>query len=375
MTILRQLALAIQNDFYKGKVIVVLGARQVGKSTLLRALPACDAQQALWLDGENADVQLLLKNANSERLKQLAGPHKVVVIDEAQKIEHIGSILKLFADYCPAIQVLASGSSAFELRNSLNEPLTGRKFEHKLFPLSFSEMVQHTDLLQETRQLPQRLVYGYYPEIVSYPLNAERLLRLLSESYLYKDIFLYKGIKKPEKMLELLKLLAWQIGSEVNYNELSRNLKIDNQTVESYIQMLEQAFVIYKLPAYHRNHRTELKKSKKIYFNDLGIRNALINDFRPAEIRNDVGALFENFLVNEMRKQNEYKQIHANFYFWRNIDQREVDLIIEKNNALQAMEIKWNPSAKVRLTKSFTHLYGAIEFTSIHRENFFEHIL
>jgi predicted AAA+ superfamily ATPase len=375
MEIVRELRDHVENDFFKGKIIVLLGARQVGKTTLIRMLPSCDAHSTLWLDGENADVQQLLKNANIERLKQITVGYKVVVIDEAQKIENIGSVLKLFADYSKDIQVVASGSSAFELRNSLNEPLTGRKFEYKLFPISFSEMVRHSDLLQEIRQLPQRLLYGYYPEIVSQPQDAERLLRFLSDSYLYKDIFLFRGIKKPEKMLELLKLLAWQIGSEVNYNELSNTLKIDHQTVESYIAMLEQVFVIYKLPAYHNNHRTELKKSKKIYFNDLGIRNALINDFRPVEVRNDTGAMFENFIINELRKRNEYRQIFANFYFWRNIEQREIDLIIEKNNRLQAIEIKWSETKKVKLTKSFSNLYGETDFKVIDRENFFEEIV
>lgn len=374
MPITRQIENLIERDFFKGKIILLLGARQVGKSTLIKMLPICASNPTLWLDGENADVHQLLKNTNSERLKQLVGHHKVLVIDEAQKIENIGSILKLFADYIKGIQVIASGSSAFELRNSLNEPLTGRKFEFSLFPLSFSEMVRHTNLLQEIRQLPNRLVYGYYPEIVTHPQDAERLLKFLSDSYLYKDIFLFKGIKKPEKMLDLLKLLAWQIGSEVNYNELSNTLKIDNQTVESYIEMLEQVFVIYKLPAYHNNHRTELKKSKKIYFNDLGIRNALINDFRPIEIRNDAGPLFENFVINELRKQNEYNQVYANFYFWRNTEQREIDLIIEKNSVLQTIEIKWNPTQKVKLTKSFTNIYGETHFKFIHRENFFEEI-
>jgi len=374
MSVEREISSSIEKDFFKGKIIVILGARQVGKSTLIKMLPACNSNKTLWLDGENADVQQLLKNINSERLKQIAGNHRIVVIDEAQKIEGIGSILKLFADYCKDIQVVASGSSAFELRNSLNEPLTGRKFELALFPFSFQEMVQHTSLLEELRQLPQRLIYGYYPEIVTHPHEAERRLRFLSESYLYKDIFLFKGLKKPEKMLELLKLLAWQIGSEVNYNELSKNLKLDNQTVESYIEMLVQAFVIYKLPGYHSNHRTELKKSKKIYFNDLGIRNALINDFRPIEIRNDAGALFENFIINELRKQNEYKQIHANFYFWRNVDHREIDLILEKNGVLKTVEIKWNKSKTARLTKSFTNLYGETKFTVINRDNFFEEI-
>lgn len=372
MRIKRLIENTLERDFFKGKVIIILGARQVGKTTLIRMLPSCMEAHTLWMDGENADVQLLLQNANSERLKQLTGNKKVVVIDEAQKIDGIGSILKLFADYAKDIQVIASGSSAFELRNALNEPLTGRKFEYNLFPLSFSEMVQNGDILQEIRALPQRLIYGYYPEIVTNPIDAERLLRFLSDSYLYKDIFLFKGIKKPEKMLALLKLLAWQIGSEVNYNELSRILKIDNQTVESYIEMLEMAFVVYKLPAYHTNQRTELKKSKKIYFNDLGIRNALINDFRPIEIRNDAGVLFENYVINELRKQNEYQQIFANFYFWRNTEQREIDLIIAKNNHLQALEIKWNPNKTSRLTKSFINIYGETDYKVIHRENFFE---
>ena len=372
MSIQRQIESKIEKDLFKGKIIILLGARQVGKSTLIKMLPLCKKLNTLWLDGENADVGQLLKNANSERLKQITVNHQLVVIDEAQKIDNIGSILKLFADYHKEIQVIASGSSAFELRNTLNEPLTGRKFEYHLFPISFTEMVAHSNLLQEIRQLPQRLVYGYYPEIVTQANDAERLLRFLSESYLYKDIFLFKGIKKPEKMLELLRLLAWQIGSEVNANELSNHLKIDHQTVESYITMLEQAFVLHKLPAYHTNQRNELKKSKKIYFNDLGIRNALINDFRPIETRNDSGALFENFVINELLKQNEYKQIHANFYFWRNTDQREIDLVVQKNNQLHAFEIKWSPIKKMRLTKSFYNIYGEVIFTTIHRENFFE---
>lgn len=374
MPINRQIAGLIERDFFKGKVIVLLGARQVGKSTLIRMLPLCEQKKTLWLDGENADVHQLLKDANVDRLKQLTASNQIVVIDEAQKIDNIGSILKLFADYCKDIQVIASGSSAFELRNTLNEPLTGRKFEFKLFPLSFTEMRQETSLLEEIRQLPQRLVFGYYPEIVTHPEDAERRLRFLSDSYLYKDIFLFKGLKKPEKMLELLKLLAWQIGAEVNYNELSKTLKLDNQTIESYVLMLEQAFIVYKLPAYHSNHRTELKKTKKIYFNDLGIRNALINDFRPIEIRQDAGDLFENFVINEFRKQNEYRNIYANFYFWRNIDQREIDLVIEKNNRLETVEIKWNPLKKVRLTKSFTNIYGETPFNVVNRENYFDSI-
>ncbi len=372
--IARQIVKEIQKDCFKGKVILLLGARQVGKSTLIKMLSFDKEIETLWLDGENADVNLLLQNANSERLKQIAGNHRVIVIDEAQKINEIGSILKLFSDYHKEIQVIASGSSSFELRNSLNEPLTGRKFEFNLYPLSFQEMVNHTNLLLEIRQLPQRLRYGYYPEIVTGIGYEERSLKFLSESYLYKDIFLFKGIKKPEKILELLKLLAWQIGSEVNYNELSKTLKIDNQTIESYVNMLEQAFVIYKLNAYNTNQRKELKKSKKIYFNDLGIRNALINDFRPIEIRNDSGAIFENFVINEFRKQNEYQQVYANLYFWRTTDQKEIDLVIEKNGMLHTFEIKWNPNKKAVLTKSFSNIYPNYTFDVINNTNFFEFI-
>jgi predicted AAA+ superfamily ATPase len=375
MDVRRQLVPYIENDFFKGKIIVLLGARQVGKSTLIRMLPSCQSQKILWLDGENADVRQLLDHASSNRLKQISGGHTVVVIDEAQKVHEIGSVLKIFADYLPEIQVIASGSSAFELRNSLNEPLTGRKFEFHLYPFSFPEMVTQSNLMEEIRELPRRLVYGYYPEIVTHPQDAERLLRFLSDSYLYKDIFLFKGIKKPEKMLDLLRLLAWQVGSEVNTHQLSKSLKMDHQTIESYITMLEQAFVIYKLPAYHTNQPTELKKAKKIYFNDTGIRNAVINDFRPMEVRNDAGALFENYVVNELRKQNEYSQTFARFYFWRNVDQREIDLIVEKNNQLHLYEIKWNPEKKVRITKSFSNIYGEHELTGVHRNNFDEIIL
>ncbi|MBM3404926.1 MAG: ATP-binding protein [Bacteroidetes bacterium] len=370
MYIQRQITSQIVDDFFKGKIIIILGARQVGKTTLLKSIVSKRTEPVLWLDGENADVQLLFQNMNSEKARHIAGNHKVLIIDEAQKIQSIGTVLKMYSDYHSDIQVVASGSSAFELRNVLNEPLTGRKFEYHLFPLSFEEMVQATDLLQEQRQLHQRLRYGYYPEIVTKTEDNERLLRFLAESYLYKDIFLFKGIKKPEKMLDLLKLLAWQLGSEVNYHELSQILKIDNQTIESYIAMLEQAFVVYKLAAYHTNHRNELKKSKKIYFNDLGIRNALINDFRPVELRSDAGGLFENHMINEIRKQNIYQRYYANIHFWRNTEQREIDLILEKDNHLHLYEFKWNPLKTPRLPISFSNNYSNFTYTVVNQDNF-----
>lgn len=370
MYIERHIEKQMLDDFFKGKVILLLGARQVGKSTLIKVLSQKFEEPVLWMDGENADVQLMFEDMNTEKAKHIVGKHKILVIDEAQKIHNIGSVLKIYADYHKDIQVVASGSSAFELRNILNEPLTGRKFEYHLYPLSFNEMVATTDLLHEQRQLSQRMRFGCYPEVVVNVDDSERLLRFLSDSYLYKDVFLFKGIKKPEKMLELLKLLAWQLGCEINYNELSGILKLDNQTVESYIYLLEQAFVVYKLPSYHSNQRNELKKAKKFFFNDLGIRNALINDFRPVEIRTDVGGLFENYMINELRKLNTYKRFYANMYFWRTTDQQEVDLILEKNNHLHLFEFKWNPSKMAKLTKSFSNIYSDFTFHVINRENY-----
>ncbi len=370
MYIERNIEKQILDDFFKGKVIILLGARQVGKSTLIKNITKTFGEEVLWLDGENADVQLVFREMNSEKAKHIVGKHKILVIDEAQKIDNIGSILKIYADYHSEIQVIASGSSAFELRNLLNEPLTGRKFEYYLFPFSFSEMSNSNNILHEQRQLSQRLRYGSYPEVVLNYDDSERLLRFLSDSYLYKDIFLFKGIKKPEKMLELLKLLSWQIGSETNYNELSRILKLDNQTIESYIHLLEQAFVVFRISAFHTNQRSELKKTKKIYFNDLGIRNAIINDFRPIEIRNDIGALFENYMINEIRKLNYYNRIYANIYFWRSAEQKEVDLILEKNNYLHLFEFKWNPLKKVKLTKSFSNIYQNYSFNILNRDNY-----
>lgn len=372
--IIRELGISVSQDFFKGKAIVLLGARQVGKSTLLRQILKSE-DDVLWLDAENPDVHQIFAQATADRLKAFISTNRFLVIDEAQKVDQIGSKLKLLTDYLPEIQVIATGSSAFELRNQLNEPLTGRKYEHQLFPISFQEMVQHTSLLQEKRMLPHRLVFGYYPEVVSKPSEQERTLRLIADSYLYKDLLLYKGIRKPEKLFELLKALAWQLGNEVNYYELGNMISLKSETVEDYIHLLEQSFIIYRLPSYHTNQRTELKKAKKVYFNDLGIRNAIINDFKPFEVRQDQGALFENFVVNEFRKQNEYHQQFKKFYFWRTQNQQEVDLIAEKNGEIQAFEIKWNAKAKLKSTRAFSNQYPDCSVNFINSDNFFEFLV
>jgi uncharacterized protein len=364
----------IKQEFFQKKAIIILGARQVGKSTMLKNLFQ-NEENVLWLDAENPDVSLIFENATATRLESFFGKNKFVVIDEAQKINNIGSKLKLITDHIPNIQVIATGSSAFELRNQLNEPLTGRKFEHKLFPLSFLEMKDHIGLLEEIRMMPHRLVYGYYPEVVTTQNNEEKILRLLSDSYLYKDILLLKGIRKPEKMHELLKALAWQIGSEVNYNELGNLIGLKSETVEEYIHLLEQSFVIYRLNSFHTNQRNEIKKGKKVYFNDLGIRNAIINDFSPFETRNDKGNLFENYIINEIIKDSEYNERFEKFYFWRTQEQQEIDLIIEKNGQLKTIEIKWNPKVKAKLSKAFSNKYANHTFTVINSDNFFEYLM
>lgn len=372
--ITRTLTKTIQSKIHKGKAIILLGARQVGKSTLLHQALDNEAD-VLWLDAENADVAPLFLNPTSTRLKTIFGKFKIVVIDEAQKIDNIGSKLKLITDHLKDIQVIATGSSAFELRNKTNEPLTGRKWEYQLFPLSFAEMVEYTHLVEEKRQLPHRLVFGYYPEIVTSNDDLKTRLKSLADSYLYKDILMWEGIQKPDKLVLLLKALALQIGSEVNYHELGNTIGLKNETVEKYIQLLEQSFVIFRLPSYATNQRKELKKGRKIYFFDNGIRNAVLGDFRNWEVRHDQGALFENFVISELWKKDCYENKISNFYFWRTADQQEVDLIIEREGILHAIEIKWSPKAKARLSKTFSKTYPHHTFEIIHSENFDDYLL
>ncbi len=351
-----------------------MGARQVGKSTLLEQLIG-NAPKVLWLDAENTDVELMFQNATSTRLKTLFGKYEIVIIDEAQKIENIGSKIKLFTDHLNEIQIIATGSSSFDLRNKTSEPLTGRKWEFHLFPLSFQEMVNHTNIIEEKRLLPHRLVFGYYPEIVTNNDDEAVRLKSLSDSYLYKDILMWQGINKPEKLISLLKALALQVGSEVNYHELGNIVGLKNETVEKYIQLLEQTYLIFRLPAYSTNQRKELKKARKIYFFDNGIRNAILGDFKTWELRQDTGALFENFIISELWKKEHYKDNLSNFYFWRTQDQQEIDLIIERDGILNAIEIKWNPKAKARLSKTFSNTYPNHTFEVINSNNIEEFLL
>lgn len=371
--ITRFLQKSIEAKMFKGKVITLLGARQTGKTTLLKLI-AKNYSKMVWLNADEYDIQEKFKNPTSTGLKALIGSAELVVIDEAQKISGIGLALKLLVDNYPEVQLIATGSSAFELSNKLNEPLTGRKFEFQLYPITTTELnLHHTELI-ENRMLQHRLVYGYYPDVINNEGNEIEILKLLADSYLFRDILMLENIKKPEKLIKLIKALAFQVGNEVSYNEIGNLIRLDSKTVESYIQILEKSFVIYKLSSFSRNQRNELKNGKKIYFYDNGIRNALISNFQLAEGRQDIGALWENYLISERIKQNEYLKRYANSYFWRTKDGLEIDYVEEVNGVLTAYEFKWNVHKKHRITSVFSKTYGIAEVKVITPENYMEFV-
>jgi len=351
------------------KAIIILGARQVGKSTLVEEMADELSMPIMWWNGDESDIRDLLLNPTSTGLRNLLGNTRTLIIDEAQRIENIGVTIKLIVDQIKNIKVIATGSSAFELANKINEPLTGRKWEYQLFPLSYAEMVGHHGLLEERRSLEHRLIYGYYPEIIQSP--GEEIIRLkqLVDSYLYKDLLNWDRILKAEKLEKLVQALAFQIGSEVSYNELGQMAGLDNETVEKYIQLLEQAFIVFRLKSFNRNLRNELKKSRKIYFYDNGVRNAIINQFNPVNLRDDKGALWENFAIVERMKYLGNAQLHYLKYFWRTHAQQEIDYVEEKDGALFAYEFKWNPKAKAKFPKSFIETYQPQETKVISPEN------
>ncbi len=368
--IIRELEPIIENRLFKGKAILVLGPRQTGKTTLIRQIAENQKTDYLWLDADDPTVRAQLTGVNIASLKMLIGKSKLLVIDEAQQVPNIGLTLKLIVDHIPETQLLVSGSSALELAAGVNEPLTGRKFEYQLFPFSFNELVSHYGWLEELSLLEQRLIYGSYPEVVTKADAVRENLALLAGSYLYKDVFKFKDLRKPELLEHLLQLLALQLGSEVSYNELARQLGADIETVQRYINLLEQTFVVFRLRALSRNHRNEIKKSRKVYFYDNGIRNALINNFSPLELRIDKGALWENYLVSERRKFNHYKNNYVNSYFWRTHQQQEVDYIEEKDGMLYAFEFKWAEKSNVKIPGTFAKAYPNYRFELVTKGNY-----
>ena len=370
----RTQASAIKSLIGSNKAIVLMGARQVGKSTLLQSLLGGD-ENVLWLSGDDDDVREMFRSISSTRLKAIVGNRKIVVIDEAQRIEDIGLRLKLITDQMPGVQVIATGSSSLELSSKVNEPLTGRKRELKLYPLSFREMVSHTSFLEEHRMIPHRLIYGYYPEVVCSPANEKVVLKELTDSYLYRDLLSFETLRKPDVIVRLLKALSLQIGSQVSYNELASLLGLTSKTVEKYLDILEKSYIIFRLGSFSRNMRNELKLSRKIYFWDLGIRNAVIGNMAPLENRNDTGALWENFLIAERMKYNSYSNSFAQSYFWRTKDQSEIDYLEEEDSILSAYEFKWNPAkSKTKCPASFAAAYPSSTYRVITPDNIEEFI-
>lgn len=356
------------------KAIIILGPRQAGKTTLITHLTARSGKNLLFWNGDETNIRIMLENPTSTRLRNLIGKHSLLVIDEAQRIENIGLCIKLITDNIPGVKVIATGSSAFELANKINEPLTGRKWEYQLYPLSYAEMVSHHGAMEENRLLQQRLVYGYYPEVVTNAGDEKECLKQISDSYLYRDILTWEKIHKPDKLERLVQALAFQVGQEVSYHELGQLTGLDNQTVEKYIYLLEKSFVVFRLGSLCRNLRNELKKSRKIYFYDNGLRNAVINQFNPIGLRNDTGVLWENFLVSERIKHTHYNEIYCNRFFWRTHARQEIDYVEEREGKLFAFEFKWNKKAKVKFPKTFVSGYANVETKLITRENFEEFI-
>ncbi len=369
----RQLEKVIENKLFDGKAILLLGPRQVGKTTLLRQILDKRPEDYQFLDGDDPTVRRLLDTPNTEQLRQLLGSNKIVFIDEAQRIPNIGITSKIITDQFKEKQLILSGSSSFELSENMQEPLTGRKWTYHLYPISWQEWQDHIGYVKSEQDLENRLVYGFYPDILNRPDEVERTLTELVESYLYKDKLIHAGIRKPDKIQKLAQALAFQIGQEIVYKELGDLTGMDPKTVGKYINILEKAYVLFQLPAYSKNLRNEIKKSNKIYFYDNGVRNAVIQDFQSIENRTDIGNLWENFLISERVKQLDYNDERRQIYFWRTKQQQEIDYLETKNNNIYGFEFKWNPRRNIRFPKTFTKNYQA-KVKGVNRDNFREFV-
>lgn len=372
----RKLQQVIEKRLYQQKAILLIGARQVGKSTLFKQLLTGQEEQVLPLNCDEPEVKNLLTEINSTELGMLIGKNRIVMIDEAQRVPEIGLTLKRIIDNFPEVQLLVTGSSSFELQNRLNEPLTGRKYEYNLFPISTAELLDNGGLLAVKQTMEARLIFGSYPDVLNHSLDAKEILMNIAESYLYKDLLALENIRKPALLEKLLIALALQIGNEVSYNEIAQTIGSDSKTVEKYIDLLEKCYIVFRLNAFSRNLRTELKKSKKIYFYDNGIRNAILQNFAPLSLRNDVGSLWENFFISERLKTNHYNGHYCKSYFWRTTQQQEIDYIEEEDGTFNAFEIKWNPKkASTTLPSTFLNTYTVNTSNIVTPDNYLKWLL
>jgi predicted AAA+ superfamily ATPase len=360
----------IEKRLYRNKAIIIVGPRQVGKTTLLRMLVADTQRKVLMWNCDEPDVRRKLAEPTSTELRAEIGDADLILIDEAQRVKNIGITLKLIIDNFPEKQLVVTGSSAIELSNSINEPLTGRKYEYAMYPFSAEELINEFGAQDERRMLERRLVYGSYPEVVNNAGEEREVLTDLVGSYLYKDIFSFQDVRKPEVIEQLLQALALQVGSEVSFNELGRLLGLNSVTVQRYIDLLEKSFVVFHLRSFSRNVRSELKKSRKIYFWDNGVRNAIIGDFKSLGLRPDVGALWENYVISERLKHNAYNSFYGKSYFWRTQLQQEVDYVEDIDGALHAYEFKWSKTKQPRLTETFAKNYPDHTFEVVSPDNY-----
>ena len=374
MAVNRKLKQSIAQRLFGGKVIVVVGPRQTGKTTLINHVLAEAGKPCLFLNGDDPAVRRLLDTPTTEEIGHIIGQNELVFIDEAQRISNIGITSKIIADHFKDKQLILSGSSALDLGDKLQEPLTGRKWTYEMFPISWGEWQDHVGYVTAEKGLDIRLVYGFYPDVLMNPHEQQEILQELADSYLYKDILAYAGLRKPGILMKLVQALAYQMGQEVVYQEVGKLIGLDAKTVEHYIHVLEQAFVLFRLPAFSKNLRNEIKATRKVYFYDNGIRNAVINAYQPLAVRQDVGALWENFLISERMKKMHYAKTPVQRYFWRTKQQQEVDYVELRDSEVFGYEFKWNPRRKIRFSKTFTEAYQA-ETMGVTRENFRDFVL
>jgi len=346
----RSLQSVIEKYIFSGKSIILFGPRQVGKTTLLKEISKRQIEKAIWFNGDNIEDRTLLNGINSVKAKELFPSGSFVIIDEAQRLENAGLTLKIIHDSCDGIQLIATGSSSFELTDKIKETMTGRKWSFKLYPISLHELIEHIGFIDVIRTLETRIIYGSYPEVINNAGKEKNVLKELSNDYLYKDVFSLKDVRKPEILEKLVKALAFQIGNQVSSRELANLIKTDKNTIDKYIYLLEEAYIIFRLNSFSRNLRNELKRSKKIYL------------------------LWENMMIVERLKAIEYGQHYRNVYFWRTNRQQEIDFIEEYDGRLHAYEFKWNPAKKVKIPLTFRKAYPDSSFDVITKDNFYKFV-
>ncbi len=366
----------LQSKLLPGKVLVVLGPRRVGKTFLLNQILANVAEPFLYWSGEDTELWKLLETRSVAHYRNLIGSHKLLVIDEAQKIKEVGAVLKLMIDHVEGLKIITTGSSAFDLNRRLGEPLTGRKWTFHLFPLSEQEFSAEEDYLTQQTNIRERLVLGSYPELLHLPDRQDKVeyLTSLVQDYLLKDILELEGLRNTHKLLDLLRLVAFQVGSEVSMTELGKQLGMDKNTVERYLNLLAEIFIIFNVRGFSKNLRKEIVKNSKWYFFDNGIRNALISNFNPLELRNDQGQLWENYMLSERIKYQHNMGLSSNNFFWRTYDQQELDWVEERGGRLYGYELKWG-KASAKAPSGWTNTYPESSFKVIHPDNFREFVI